>query len=256
MKIGVFDSGVGGKSVADALSNALADHEVIFINDSENMPYGDKTDEELERLVTPKIQLLIDKGCQIIVVACNTVSCTIFPKIRSKFTVEIVGIVPMVKPACNLTKSGKIAVCATPRTLSSLRYAELKNEFASKVEVFEPAFVCIGRQIEIAVAVDRQIGKAVGQFCHPLGCGRCPIQARTVTQGGQQLWSSGRYSPRSRVANQSRRVRSGGLIVRRGRLSPQQPSEEIKQPHIASLRRREKETAWLVGRVTDPVANL
>lgn len=176
MKIGVFDSGVGGKSVADALSNALADHEVIFINDSENMPYGDKTDEELERLVTPKIQLLIDKGCQIIVVACNTVSCTIFPKIRSKFTVEIVGIVPMVKPACNLTKSGKIAVCATPRTLSSLRYAELKNEFASKVEVFEPDCSNWARMIESSQVNYKQIRETIDSVCRDgadvvvLGC--------------------------------------------------------------------------------------
>lgn len=138
MKIGVFDSGVGGKSVADVLAIGLPEHEVLFINDVDHLPYGNKTPEELKRLVRPHLQYLVDQGCSIIVVACNTVSCTVLPEIKSEYPVEVVGIVPMVKPASLLTKSRTIAVCATPTTLASKRYAELKQEFAEGIRVIEP----------------------------------------------------------------------------------------------------------------------
>jgi glutamate racemase len=138
MKIGVFDSGVGGKSVADALKLGLPGHEILFINDADHLPYGSKTPQELKLLVHPHLQYLVDQGCEIIVVACNTVSCTVLPEMKSEYPVEIVGIVPMIKPASLSTKTGVIAVCATPTTLGSKRYAELKHEFADGIQVLEP----------------------------------------------------------------------------------------------------------------------
>jgi glutamate racemase len=138
MKIGVFDSGVGGQSVANAIEAALPDDEVLFRNDPEHVPYGLRTPVEILELLTPIFQKLIDDGCQVIVIACNTVSTTLVPALRERFDVPLVALVPMVKPAARLTKSGIIAVCATPATLTSPRYAELKEQFASNVKVLEP----------------------------------------------------------------------------------------------------------------------
>jgi glutamate racemase len=138
MKIGVFDSGVGGLSVARAIEKALPEHEVIFLNDSQHLPYGTKPPKEILGFVVPIFQELVDKGCQVIVVACNTVSATLIKELRTRFSLPLISTEPMVKPAAEQTKTGVIAVCATPTTLASQRYAWLKKTYAPEVKVVEP----------------------------------------------------------------------------------------------------------------------
>ena len=138
MKIGVFDSGVGGLSVAKAIELALPNDQVVLREDSDNLPYGNKTPQQLYDLVLPLLKGLVDEGCQVIVVACNTVTTTIIGQLRQTLTVPLVGIEPMIKPAALQTKSGIIAVCATPTTLASDRYKWLKNEYATGIQVLEP----------------------------------------------------------------------------------------------------------------------
>ena len=138
MKIGVFDSGVGGLSVANAINAALPDDEIILREDREHVPYGSRQPAELLSLVTPILQELVDLGCAVIVVACNTVTTTIIKELREHFDIPLVAVEPMIKPAAAMTKSKVIAVCATPATLASARYAELKKEFASEITVLEP----------------------------------------------------------------------------------------------------------------------
>jgi glutamate racemase len=137
-KVGVFDSGIGGLSVVKAIEAAMPEYEVVFVNDTKNVPYGTKSPEELKKLVEPKLQELIDAGCQAIVVACNTVSTTLIEDLRQTSSVPLIAMEPMVKPAAEVTKSGTIAVCATPTTLASKRYSWLKNEFAKGITVVEP----------------------------------------------------------------------------------------------------------------------
>lgn len=138
MKIGVFDSGVGGLSVARAIEKALPEHTVLFRNDAKHVPYGTKPTAEIIGHVEPIIQSLLDDGCEIIVIACNTVSTTLITELRSKFSIPLIAMEPMVKPAAELTKTNVIAVCATPATLGSERYQWLKQEYASHVKVVEP----------------------------------------------------------------------------------------------------------------------
>ncbi|PIZ61499.1 glutamate racemase [Candidatus Saccharibacteria bacterium CG_4_10_14_0_2_um_filter_52_9] len=138
MKIGVFDSGVGGLSVANAIGTALPDHEVILRDDRKHVPYGLRPPEEILGFVVPIFQELVDTGCQVIVVACNTVTTTLIGELRQRFKIPLVAIEPMVKPAASLTKTKVIAVCATPTTLASSRYAQLKVEFAKDITVLEP----------------------------------------------------------------------------------------------------------------------
>ena len=139
MKVGVFDSGIGGLSVAKAIEKALPDTEVIFVHDTpDHFPYATKTPDEIYGYVTPIFQDLVDKRCAVIVVACNTVSTTLIKRLREAFPTPMVALEPMVKPAAVLTRSGTIAVCATPTTLKSERYAWLKREFASDITVLEP----------------------------------------------------------------------------------------------------------------------
>lgn len=138
MKIGVFDSGVGGLSVANAVKKVLPDAEVILREDKENLPYGNKSSEQLSSLVEPILKEMVEAGCEVIVVACNTVTTTIINQLREQISVPLIGMEPMVKPASEITKSGVIAVFATPTTLSSKRYAQLKENFAKGIKVVEP----------------------------------------------------------------------------------------------------------------------
>ncbi len=137
-KIGVFDSGIGGLSVAKAIERAMPDLEVLFRSDREHMPYGDKPPEEVLGFVVPILLDLEKQGCSVIVIACNTVTTHHIKELRRRVSVPLIGIEPMVKPAAEQTKTGVIAVCATPSTLSSARYAWLKDTYAQGVEVIEP----------------------------------------------------------------------------------------------------------------------
>lgn len=137
-KIGVFDSGIGGLSVARAIEFAIPDAEVLFRSDKEHMPYGDKSPEEVLSYVAPILEGLAQDGCDVIVIACNTVTTNHIQILRQRITIPLVGIEPMIKPAAEQTKTGVVAVCATPATLASKRYAWLKETYASDVKVLQP----------------------------------------------------------------------------------------------------------------------
>lgn len=138
MKIGVFDSGIGGKSVEKAINRELPEIKTVYASDPDNLPYGTKTPEELINLVIPKLKKLESDGCEAIVVACNTVTTTIIKQVREQIKIPIVAVEPMVKPACEMTKKKTIAVCATPTTLDSPRYRELLEQYAKHITVLEP----------------------------------------------------------------------------------------------------------------------
>jgi glutamate racemase len=138
MKIGVFDSGVGGLSVAQVIEKAEPQHEVLFRNDAKHVPYGNKPAAEVLSYIVPIFQEMIDEGCEIIVVACNTVSTTLIESLRQRFEVPFIAMEPMVKPAAELTEKKIIAVCATPATLASDRYKWLKETYAQGITIYEP----------------------------------------------------------------------------------------------------------------------
>jgi glutamate racemase len=138
VKVGVFDSGVGGLSMANAVRAALPELDILLRQDTEHVPYGLRPPEELLKLVTPIFESMIAEGCQVIVVACNTVTTTLIDELRRRFKVPLVAVEPMVKPAAELTRTKVIAVCATPTTLASKRYAWLKEQYAQDIEVLEP----------------------------------------------------------------------------------------------------------------------
>lgn len=138
MKIGVFDSGIGGLSVANAVKRAFPEHDVIFKNDAKHVPYGSRSMDEVLAFTLPILQSLVLEGVECIVIACNTVSTNLIEQLRNLIDVPLIGMEPMVKPAVELTKTGVIAVCATPATLKSQRYAWLKHSYARDVIVLEP----------------------------------------------------------------------------------------------------------------------
>jgi glutamate racemase len=163
VKIGVFDSGVGGLSVANAIKKALPEHEVILREDKEHVPYGMRSPQEILSFVIPIFRDLIDEGCQIIVVACNTVSTTLIKDLRHKFAVPLIAVEPMVKTAAKLTETKTIVVCATPITLTSKRYTWLKRKYAKELIVLEPDCSDWALMIEQHDIDQRKIAELINQ---------------------------------------------------------------------------------------------
>lgn len=165
IKIGVFDSGVGALPVIAAIKNALPDVEVVYKDDKKHVPYGTRSIDEIYSFVKPILQEFIDEGCTAIVIACNTVTTNLISRLRQELPVPLVGMEPMVKPAAMHSRTGVIAVCATPRTLTSQRYQWLKQQFAQGVKVIEPDCSGWATMIE-SRQIDRdKIAKTIEEAC-------------------------------------------------------------------------------------------
>ncbi|MGA3150427.1 MAG: glutamate racemase [Candidatus Saccharimonadales bacterium] len=176
VKIGVFDSGVGALHVIRAIERELPGIEIIYKDDKAHLPYGSRSIEEIHSFVKPIFQEFIQENCQVIVVACNTVTTNLIAQLRQEFSVPMVGMEPAVKPAAEATKTGVIAVCATPRTLSSERYRWLKDKYAKGVKVLEPDCSEWALMIENNNVDREKIAKTVNEVCEAgadvivLGC--------------------------------------------------------------------------------------
>lgn len=139
MRIGVFDSGVGGEAVARDLALAFSDSTIVTVNDRKNVPYGSRPAEEIIRLTDAALQPLLTGQFDYIVIACNTATAVAIEWLRRNYPSQIfIGLEPMVKPAAEQTKTGAIAILATPATLSSDRYKKLKKEYLNGKECIEP----------------------------------------------------------------------------------------------------------------------
>ncbi len=165
MKIGVFDSGVGGLSVVKAIEKELPELEIVYKDDKAHVPYGTKSIEEIYGFIKPIFQEFTDEDCKVIVVACNTVTTNLIKKLREEMPIPLVGMEPMVKPAASATKTGVIAVCATPRTLTSERYMWLKQKYAQGVKVLEPDCSDWALMVETNTLNREKIAETVNELC-------------------------------------------------------------------------------------------
>lgn len=139
MRIGVFDSGIGGQAVAESLKDSFKDAEINCVSDTKNVPYGNKTQAEIIKLTCKAVEPLVKNHYDVIVIACNTASTVALDYLRQEHPNQVfIGLDPMIKPAASITKTNNIAVCATPRTLSSERYNKLKEAWAKDINVIEP----------------------------------------------------------------------------------------------------------------------
>lgn len=134
--IGLFDSGAGGLTILSAVRKALPLEEYIYIGDTAHCPYGVRDDEDITALTLQACRFLQAQGVKLIIVACNTASQTALPILRANLNLPIIGVVPAVKPAAQLTQVGRIGVTATNRTVQSLYLQQLIAQFASGVEVY------------------------------------------------------------------------------------------------------------------------
>ena len=175
-KVGVFDSGIGAVPVIEAIHEELPELEIVYKDDKAHVPYGNRSIEQIHGFVRPIFQQFIDEDCKVIVVACNTVTTNLISQLRDEFAIPMVGMEPAIKPAAELTKAGVIAVCATPRTLSSSRYDWLKNQYAKGIKVLEPDCNDWAMMIENNRVDREKVANTINQVCEAgadvivLGC--------------------------------------------------------------------------------------
>lgn len=117
--IGIFDSGIGGTSIWSAIHQLLPNEETIYLADSKNAPYGQKSKAEILTLSIKNTELLLKMNCKLIVVACNTATTNAIQELRAKFDVPFIGIEPAIKPAATHSKTQTIGILATQGTLNS-----------------------------------------------------------------------------------------------------------------------------------------
>ncbi len=117
--IGLFDSGIGGTSIWKAIHHLLPNENTIYLADSKNAPYGQKSKQEIIDLSIKNTELLIEIGCKIIVVACNTATTNAIKELRLKYDIPFIGIEPAIKPAVYKSKTQTIGILATQGTLNS-----------------------------------------------------------------------------------------------------------------------------------------
>lgn len=127
-KIGVFDSGIGGKTTLNEIRKILPNEDYIYYADSKNNPYGEKDDDELKKIVCEIVDYFIKEDVKMIVIACNTATTRCIDFLRNKYPDMIfVGTEPAVKVACDNQYKNTL-VMATPLTINSPRLASLVNE--------------------------------------------------------------------------------------------------------------------------------
>lgn len=143
--IGIFDSGVGGLSVAIEIARYLPNERIVYYADTANVPYGPRSDQNIRELTAHAIEWLYRQGCKIAVVACNTASAFSLDYLREHYgeNFPIIGLVPALKPAVLQTVSKTVAVLATPATFRGKLIKEVVERFAIPADVTVLPITCL-----------------------------------------------------------------------------------------------------------------
>ena len=183
--IGLLDSGVGGFSIVKKVINKLPNESTIFIGDSANMPYGNKSQEQIIELTRRSVKFLLSKNVKLIIFACNTATAAAMPTLQKEVDQQIIGVIQSGSlAAARTTMNKKVAVVATPVTINSHAYQKEIQFRDPEIEVSEIAAPELAPLIEAQKDFDTNL-KAVENSLQPLqgedfdtlvlGCTHYPI---------------------------------------------------------------------------------
>jgi glutamate racemase len=148
-KIGIFDSGFGGLSVLRAVQQIAPYLQFIYLADQAHVPYGLRPVEDVQKYSVEITRWLLSRGCDEIIVACNTASAASLHYLRTIYPDNLfIGMEPAVKPAAEYTRTGVVGVIATPATFQGALYASVVERFASEVTVLENTCPGLVEEIE------------------------------------------------------------------------------------------------------------
>ncbi|MBI2434130.1 MAG: glutamate racemase [Candidatus Hydrogenedentes bacterium] len=189
--IGIFDSGVGGLTVFQAVAARLPDEPIVYLGDTARVPYGTKSPETVVRYAQSCAGILLARGVKLLVVACNTASAFALDALRASVEVPVIGVVePGARAALGRTRNRRIGVIGTSGTVSSGAYLRAIRALSPDSEVFAqacPLFVPLAEEGWTEGEVPRAVAR---EYLRPLlnnaidtlilGCTHYPLLARTI----------------------------------------------------------------------------
>lgn len=178
--IGIFDSGIGGSSVFKEILKELPNYKYIYYSDSYNNPYGEKSEAELKMITSNIVKYLINQGCKIIVIACNTASTICKEYLRSKFDIPIIAIEPAYKMVYDYNYSGKTLILGTKGTLNSVNFQDLYHKYDNHNTIIYECnnlanLIENDKQEEIRDYLNNNIKQFLGVSNVVLGCTHYPL---------------------------------------------------------------------------------
>ena len=202
--IGIFDSGVGGTSIWKEIVTLLPNENTIYLADSKNAPYGEKSKDEIIELSIKNTEFLLNQNCKIIVVACNTATTNAIKTLRQNYDISFIGIEPAIKPAALSTKTNVVGILATKGTLNSELFESTSSLFKEKITIIET----IGKGLvdlietgkinspEMSLLLEKYLQPMLDQNvdCLVLGCTHYPYlipQIRKIVGDKMQIIDSG-----------------------------------------------------------------
>lgn len=188
--VGIFDSGAGGLSVFREIFKLLPGERFIYYSDNANCPYGEKSREYIIDRARAITSFLMDKGADIIVVACNTATAAAISTLRNEFPVSFIGMEPAIKPAAQQTRTGVVGVLATAGTLKATKYIDTKEKWSQDIKVVEHIGQGFVELVENGTVTGPQAEAVVEQSVRPLveagadtivlGCTHYPFLSETI----------------------------------------------------------------------------
>ncbi len=167
--IGIFDSGVGGMTVANAVEKLLPDNRIVYFGDLARSPYGSKSSETIIRYAVQNTEFLLSQGAKIIVIACNSAASVASSILKKKFDVPIFEVItPAVRHAAASTRNGRIGVIGTRATIRSNIYQSMIRDIAPDTEVFSQACPLFVPLVEEGWLNRRETKMIVRRYLHPL----------------------------------------------------------------------------------------
>ncbi|WP_457617839.1 glutamate racemase [Lutibacter sp.] len=166
--IGIFDSGIGGTSIWKEVIKLLAKENTIYLADSKNAPYGEKSTEEIISLCVKNTELLISKGCKLIIVACNTATTNAIDYLRKNYTIPFIGIEPAIKPAALLSKTGAIGILATKGTLTSELFEKTTANYTKNITTIEQDGEGLVQLIENGKLNSQKLNELLNSYIKPM----------------------------------------------------------------------------------------
>ena len=138
--IGIFDSGIGGLTVAQAIHKRLPGEEIVYLGDTARVPYGVKSISTIKRYALESTLFLLNKGVKLVVVACNTVSAVALSHLKQLLRAPLIGVLdPGAKAALKISRNRRIGIIGTPSTIESLGYQNRLKTLDSNIQVYGKA---------------------------------------------------------------------------------------------------------------------
>jgi glutamate racemase len=166
--IGIFDSGIGGTSIFKEVHALLPNEDIIYLADSKNAPYGQRSKEDIIQLCIKNTELLLDQNCKLIIVACNTATTNAIEYLRASYHVPFIGIEPAIKPAALNSKNKAIGILATKGTLSSELFHKTSGLFAKDIEAIEVIGTGLAEAVEAGLEKDENTKLLLQQLLQPM----------------------------------------------------------------------------------------